>query len=256
MMDALPSFTLTAVALASLLVTVSGCDEPAWTLKRADAGPGAVSFFNNTVTDSFMLVRWTWKDSSAGVWDTRLRVSLNQEDIIGGGFTYTDQYDNELASVRWIRMKNNGPIKWKYTSVSTPPDSWWMTSIIPWGSNITWGFKNQITDGTWIFKVGNDTFEPKNGQHFDGLPQAMGNRWRRSLSPTIDASTSFSREEIATLKKLSDELSKIDSDEELETDDDIIEQIISYFKEVFQLFSTGGSLATGGIQISNEKPDD
>ncbi|XP_050428690.1 uncharacterized protein LOC126838370 isoform X3 [Adelges cooleyi] len=182
MMDALPSFTLTAVALASLLVTVSGCDEPAWTLKRADAGPGAVSFFNNTVTDSFMLVRWTWKDSSAGVWDTRLRVSLNQE--------------------------------------------------------------------------GNDTFEPKNGQHFDGLPQAMGNRWRRSLSPTIDASTSFSREEIATLKKLSDELSKIDSDEELETDDDIIEQIISYFKEVFQLFSTGGSLATGGIQISNEKPDD
>lgn len=75
-------------------------------------------------------------------------------DIIGGGFAYYDQYENELASVRWYRIKMDGPIKWKYTSFASPPDSWWMDSVVPVRGNITWGFKNLITDGSWVFRVG------------------------------------------------------------------------------------------------------
>lgn len=74
-------------------------------------------------------------------------------EIIGGGFTYSDQYENELASVRWFKTGMDGQIRWKYNSLASPPDSWWMSSVVPRG-NITWGFKNQITDGSWVFRVG------------------------------------------------------------------------------------------------------
>ncbi|KAL5234080.1 hypothetical protein ACI65C_001490 [Semiaphis heraclei] len=163
------------------LSDVVGSQTAPWVLNRADPGSSGVSFFNNTVTDSYMMVRWTWRDSASGFWDTRLRVTLNKEEITGGGFTYSDQYENELASVRWFRTKMDGPIKWKYTSFSSPPDSWWLTSVVPNG-NITWGFKNQIIDGTWVFRVGNDTLEPKNFQNVDGWSsQGTENRWKRSL---------------------------------------------------------------------------
>lgn len=168
------------LVLLFLFDVVFGSQTAPWVLNRADPGSGGVSFFNNTVTDSYMMVRWTWRDSASGFWDTRLRVTLNKEEIIGGGFSYTDQYENELASVRWFRTKMDGPIKWKYTAFSSPPDSWWMTSVVPNG-NITWGFKNQIIDGSWVFRVGNDTLEPKNYQTVDGWSEGSGNRWKRSL---------------------------------------------------------------------------
>jgi len=83
----------------------------------------------------------------------KMSIDFVPTEITGGGFTYADQYENELASVRWFRTKMDGPIKWKYTSFSSPPDSWWLTSVVPNG-NITWGFKNQIIDGSWVFRVG------------------------------------------------------------------------------------------------------
>lgn len=46
-----------------------------WELRRADPGDKTVAFYNNTVTDSYMLARWTWWDSSGRFWDTRLRVN-------------------------------------------------------------------------------------------------------------------------------------------------------------------------------------
>lgn len=52
---------------------------PPWALKRADPGSSAVSFYNNTVSNSYMLARWTWTDSSGGFWDTRIRVTMDKE---------------------------------------------------------------------------------------------------------------------------------------------------------------------------------
>ncbi|XP_050535871.1 uncharacterized protein LOC126902534 isoform X2 [Daktulosphaira vitifoliae] len=237
MMNALLS--LCFVACASLLSSAFGCDVPPWTLKRADARNSVVSFFNNTITDSFMMVRWTWMDSSSGLWDTRLRVSLNKEDIIGGGFTYSDQYENEIASVRWFRK--NGPIKWKFTSFSTPPDSWWMTSTLPWGGNMTWGYKNQITDGSWVFKVDNDTFIPKNEQNFDGWPQTIGNRWKRTIS--LNDLPIKNKEYNADFKNIKEE----------ERDKDVAKMVADYFKVFYQAFRSKGSSLDIGSQLSNDE---
>ncbi|VVC38560.1 Hypothetical protein CINCED_3A009697 [Cinara cedri] len=63
-----------------LFNAVFDCQTPPWTLKRVDPGSSAMSFFNNTVVDSFTLTRWMWTDSSGGFWDTRLKVtSLNKD---------------------------------------------------------------------------------------------------------------------------------------------------------------------------------
>lgn len=212
--------TFPLVLLVSFDV-VFGSQTAPWTLNRADPGGSSVSFFNNTVTDSYMMVRWTWRDSASGFWDTRLRVTLNKEEIIGGGFSYSDQYENELASVRWFRTKMDGPIQWKYTAFSSPPDSWWMTSVVPNG-NITWGFKNQIIDGSWVFRVGNDTLEPKNVQNVDGWSQRPGIRWRRFLkSYESDIDNLQAKQENIT--KIKRSVSDDDYDEE---EEDIFQTII------------------------------
>ncbi|KAE9523650.1 hypothetical protein AGLY_016202 [Aphis glycines] len=219
------------LVLLVLFNVVLGNQSPPWVLNRADPGSGGVSFFNNTVTDSYMMVRWTWRDSASGFWDTRLRVTLNKEEITGGGFSYSDQYENELASVRWFRIKMDGPIKWKYTSFGSPPNSWWMTSVVPNG-NISWGFKNQIIDGSWVFKVGNDTLEPKNFQNVDGWPQGSGNKWKRSIkSQEIGIDNLRTKQEhfIKRERRASDD----DSDEE---DEDLIQKIIGCFVEFFKVF--------------------
>ncbi|XP_060843084.1 uncharacterized protein LOC132923244 [Rhopalosiphum padi] len=219
------------LVLLFLFGVVFGSQSPPWVLNRADPGSGGVSFFNNTVTDSYMMVRWTWRDSASGFWDTRLRVTLNKEEITGGGFSYSDQYENELASVRWFRTKMDGPIKWKYTSFSSPPNSWWMTSVVPNG-NISWGFKNQIIDGSWVFKVGNDTLEPKNSQNADGWSQAAGNRWRRSLKSHENGVYNLKTEQKHFTKiKRSSFDDYYDEEEE-----DIIQKIIGCFMEFFNQF--------------------
>ncbi|XP_025195377.1 uncharacterized protein LOC112594671, partial [Melanaphis sacchari] len=216
------------LALLVLFDVVFGSESPPWVLNRADPGSGGVSFFNNTVTDSYMMVRWTWRDSASGFWDTRLRVTLDKEEITGGGFSYSDQYENVLASVRWFRTKMDGPIKWKYTSFSSPPNSWWLTSVVPNG-NISWGFKNQIIDGSWVFKVGNDTLEPKNFQNVDHS-QGTGNRWMRSLKSyknSVDNLQTKQEHFIKIKRRALDD----DSDEK-----DIIQQIIGCFMEFFKIF--------------------
>jgi len=219
MTDASPSALFVLFHLATV-ADVLGCHVPPWELKRADPGSGGLSFTNNTVSDAYTMARWTWRDSSGGFWDTRLRATLDGDEIIGGGFTYTDQYDNELAWTRWYRTKINGPIKWKYNSFASPPDSWWMTSVVPWG-NITWGFKNQITDGSWVFKVGNDTLEPKNGQNFDGWSQGNTHKLKRSLQ-------SIKNDEL--LLRNNQESSKEFDNEK----GNIVETIFGYFMEIFQ----------------------
>ncbi|XP_008181561.1 uncharacterized protein LOC100169242 [Acyrthosiphon pisum] len=222
--------TFPLVLLILFKVISAGSQTAPWVLNRADPGSSSVSFFNNTVTDSYMMVRWTWRDSASGFWDTRLRVTLNKEDITGGGFSYSDQYENELASVRWFRTKMDGPIKWKYTAFSSPPDSWWMTSVVPNG-NITWGFKNQIIDGSWVFRVGNDTLEPKNHQNVDGWSQGTGNRWKRSLKSYENGidNPQTKQEHFIKIKRSPSEEDYDDDEEE-----DIFQKIIGCFMEFFK----------------------
>ncbi|XP_025412426.1 uncharacterized protein LOC112684908 [Sipha flava] len=228
--------TVTSRVLALFIVIeiVFGCDTPPWVLKRADPGSSAVSFYNNTVSNSYMLARWTWTDSSGGFWDTRIRVTMDKEEIIGGGFTYSDQYENELASVRWYRIKADGPIKWKYTSFASPPDSWWMDSVVPVQGNMTWGFKNQITDGSWVFRVGNDTLEPKNAQSADEWSsQGVRNRWKRSpkARDKVDAESSGDKQNSKTRTANPSALGKQDDGGE-----DIFQSIIGHFMDFFEKF--------------------
>lgn len=126
-----------------------------WILERIAADESRVIFRNTTVTGDFMVCSWLWRDSLAGIWDTRIRVSFKNDSYKGGGFDYKDGYGRELLRVRWYQSAYQN-LTWKSIfSNKFPPTPWNLT-----GHYLSWGY-SPISEYSWKFTIDNYTIEPK-----------------------------------------------------------------------------------------------
>ena len=140
--------------LAKCVDDIYSQQEP-WTLQRATGDESRVIFKNTTFTDDLMMCSWAWKDSLAGVWESRVRISLKNDSYKGGGFDYRDGYGRELIRVRWYRLPNQN-ITWKSLfSNKFPPTAWNLSAPFA-----TWGYI-PMGDHSWSFFVDDCIVEPK-----------------------------------------------------------------------------------------------
>ncbi|XP_065218344.1 uncharacterized protein LOC135844147 [Planococcus citri] len=134
-----------------------GCvySEDAWTLQRASGDESSVIFENTTFTGDLMMCSWSWRDSLAGIWESRVKVSFKNDKYLGGGFDYHDGYGRELIRVRWYQLKDQN-VTWKTLLTNKFPPTAWNLSA----SFASWGYM-PMGDNSWGFFVNNVTVEPK-----------------------------------------------------------------------------------------------
>lgn len=165
-----------------------------WILQRASGDESSIIFKNTTFTGDLMMCSWSWRDSLAGVWESRVRVSFKNDSYKGGGFDYRDAFGRELIRVRWYQAQNQN-ITWKSLfSNRFPPTSW--SIVAPFA---TWGFTPK-GEHSWSFFVDSLTVEPnplfqrtKLVNPFIATVEGLAVELRKKRSPQSQASAPFRR---------------------------------------------------------------